>query len=284
MKNLQYIKWISEETRTCLTGRQGHISKTIYLVILVLISSCTKVIDVNLNEAAPQVAIEANLEEGTHDFNVLISETGNYFGGEPNYLSGATVTLFDGTTTTSLTDLGNGTYTLPAYTANEGVTYVLTATVNGKTYEATSIMPNKVNLDTLTYRYQAPTSFTNEGYFTLLNFQDPVEDNFYRGTVFFEGELTKGIDDLYIFDDELSNGNYTVIPVFGELYQLGDSVTVNLFSLNKEGYKYYETIDQITSSSGGGNVAPANPNNNWSNDALGHFQTYAISSFSGVVQ
>lgn len=253
-------------------------------IIALAISSCTKVIDINLNAADPQISIEANLIEGTNDFNVNISQTGNYFGGSPTYLNGAIVSLSDGATTYPLTDLGNGTYTLPAFTSTSGTTYTLSATVNGKTYEAVSKMPNKVNLDTLTYRYQPPTSFSDEGYFALLNFLDPNEENYYRGTVVINGELTKGVGDLYFFDDQLSNGNYINIPVFGEIYQPGDSLTVNLFSLNKEGYKFYETLDQITSNSGGGNVAPANPNNNWNNDALGHFHTYAISSFSGVVQ
>lgn len=257
----------------------------IYIVGLAgILASCTKVIDIDLNNANPQIAIEANLQEGTHDFTTNISLTGNYFGGNPAQVSGATVELFDGTNNYTLTETTNGNYRLSAFTALPGITYTLTVTANGKTYTASSTMPNPVVLDTLTYQYQPASAFNEEGYFLFLNFQDPQEANFYRGIITVNAEPTKDITDLYIFDDEFTNGNYIIIPVFGEIYELNDNVAVDLYSLSEASYNYYETLSQITGNSGGGNVAPANPNSNWSNNALGNFNTYSISSFSGTVQ
>lgn len=259
--------------------------KILYILpFLILLNSCTKVIDINLNDAKPEIVIEANLIEGTHDFKTIVSQTGNYFGGAPTYLNNATVTLSDGIGSFPLTNMGNGEYILPNFTAVSGATYSLDVTVNGKNYQAISTMPNKINLDTLTYQFQPASAFNDEGYFLFLNFQDPQEENYYRGTVLVNGEPTKGITDLYIFDDQFTNGNYIVIPVFGEIYTQGDVVSVDLYSLTKAGYKYYETLGQITSNSGGGNVAPANPTNNWNNGALGNFNVYGLSSFSGTVQ
>ncbi|MCB0535714.1 MAG: DUF4249 family protein, partial [Saprospiraceae bacterium] len=42
-------------------------------------ASCEKVIDVDLNSAAPRTVIEANLKEGDQQFQVLVYQTKDYF-------------------------------------------------------------------------------------------------------------------------------------------------------------------------------------------------------------
>ena len=45
---------------------------------IALLSSCTKVIDLNLNEADPKIVIEAELVSGTRDFTVKITKTSDF--------------------------------------------------------------------------------------------------------------------------------------------------------------------------------------------------------------
>ncbi len=259
--------------------------KILSLSTLLISFSCTKVIEIDLNDAAPQIAIEAQLLEGTNNFTTIVTKTGNYFGGSPTNVTGAVVTLNDGTTSTTLTDNNDGTYSIAGYTAVENATYTLTVVSEGETYEAISTMPTITNLDTIGFDFQEASAFSDSGYFTFFVFQDdPAADNFYRGTLIVNDTLTKELDDLYIFDDQFTDGNLVVIPVFGEIYDVNDSITANLYSLNKEGYDYYTTIDQIIGNSGGGNVAPANPTTNWSNGALGCFITTGVRSNSAVVK
>lgn len=257
------------------------------LIIILSITSCTKIIDVDLKNADSKVVIEATMLHGINDFEVKISKTGDYFSGDASQkLTGALVNIFDGTNTQTVTEIGNGVYRIPSYIATSNTTYTLTVNIEGETYEAISTMPEVIKLDTLGYEFQPASAFNDSGYFAFFVFNDPINiRNYYRGTVTVNGEFTKGVDDLYIFDDALIDGNLIIIPVFGEIYQAGDVLNATLYSLNATNYKYYETLEDIMSGlNGGENAAPYNPDNNWSNGALGNFTTAATSSFSGIVR
>lgn len=267
--------------------------KTLNILLLSILSisitSCTKIIDIELNDADKKIIIEANLIEGTNDFTTKVSKTSNYFeSGNPTTVNNAVVTLNDGTTTQTLTNQGNGNYSIPSYLATENTTYTLTVTDGSDVYTAVSTMPTKINLDTITYIYQDASAFSDSGYTLFYNFSDPINiDNYYRGTLIVNGVKTLGVDDLYIFDDELTDGNYIQIPVFSEVYQAGDVITASLYSLNQSNYQFYTTLEQIAGGGGGGgggSAAPANPDNNWNNDALGNFNTVCVSTFSSTVQ
>lgn len=264
----------------------------LYIVVsLFILTSCEKVIDIDLNDADPQIAIEAVLLEGANTFVTKVSRTGNFFGGTPSNVTDAIVTISDGTTSTLLVNNNDGTYTAPAYVALENTTYTLSVTAAGESYEAVSTMPEITNLDTLAFDFQEASSFNDSGYICFLVFQDDLnKDNYFRGVVKSDDRIaedpsdTLGINDLYIFDDQFVNGNLVVIPVFGEIYNFGDTLEVDLYSLNKPSYDFYTTIDQIVGNSGGGNVAPANPITNWSNGALGAFITTGVSTKKVVVK
>lgn len=259
----------------------------ILLSITLSITSCTKIIDVKLKDAEKKIIIEANLIEGNNDFNVKVTKTNNYFeSGLPTNVNNAIVTLNDGITTQVLTNIGNGNYSIPAYIATENTTYTLTITDGTEVYTATSKMPIKVELDSLIFEYIAESAFNPEGYGGFYVFKDPANiSNYYRGTLNVNGIETRKVDNLYLFDDGFIDGNNIKIPIFQETYQAGDSIIARLYSLNKSNYNFYNTLSSLTSSNGGGSsAAPANPDNNWSNGALGNFNTVCISTFNSVVQ
>jgi hypothetical protein len=258
-------------------------------IISVSITSCTKIIDIDLNDVDKKIIIEANLIEGTNIFNTSVTKTTSYFESiAPTTINNAIVTLNDGVTTQTLTNLGNGNYAIPTYIATENTTYTLTVTDGADVYTAISTMPKKINLDTITYIYQPASAFSDSGYTLFYNFTDPANiANYYRGTLIVNGIKELGVDNLYIFDDGFTDGNFIQIPVFSEIYQAGDVITASLYSLNKTNYQFYTTLDQISGGGGGGgggSAAPGNPENNWSNDALGNFNTVCISSFTSTVQ
>lgn len=252
---------------------------------LLLVSSCEKVIELELDDAPPKVVIEAELLEGTNTFTTKVSKTGSYFEGQPQVVPNATVTLNDGTTDIALINNNDGTYSLPSYTASEDITYTLKVDLEGITYTAESTMPKITALDTIGFDFQEASAFSDSGYFCFFVFQDdPQAANYFRGTVEVDGEFTKGIDDLYYFNDDFTDGNLVIIPVFGEIYQYGQEIKANLYSLNKAGYDYYLTLDNIVGNSGGGNVAPANPTTNWDNGALGVFLTTGVRTKTAFVK
>ncbi len=243
--------------------------------IAITLSSCRKIIDIELEEGDKKTVIEANLYEGNNDFRVKITKTGNFFGdNSPVIIDNATVNLSDGTSTFPLIYSGNGNYFLVGFTAVSGTEYTLNVDENGNSFEAKATMPVGVDIDTISYAFVAASAFNDEGYVTQLEFFDPGSvNNFYRIEVDIAGEFYGGISDLILLDDGFLDGNRIEFPLFGiDVAQLGDNVTMNLLTTDESTFKYLEGIDEVL---GGGNGAPpANPKGNFSNGAIGNFNVY----------
>ena len=62
-------------------------------------------------------------------------------------------------------------------------------------------------------------------------------------------------------------------------FTTGDTVRVDLLSIDKASYDCFNTLNDIlTSDRSPTSLAPANPNTNLTNGALGYFAAYSISS------
>ena len=257
----------------------------ILLSALVLISfSCRKIIDIELDEADKRTSIDAKLLGGTHDFKIKVTKSGNFFGENTvAEIKNATVVMDDGSTTHSLANLGNGYYELPGYTALDNKSYNLKVSVDGTIYEANTTMPAAVELDTVSYLFEPETPFGDEGYRLYVEIDDPAgTENFYRIEAEFGGERFGGVEDLTMLDDNFVNGNRIVFPLFNmPPAQLGDTVTVFLFSLDKQAHDYFFAIDELLY---GDAATPANPKSNWNNNALGNFSALSSDTVTVVIK
>ena len=92
-----------------------------------LVSSCEKVIPLELEDAEPKDVVDGRVYMGTGDVVVDLTKTGSYFDNEPlPTIAGATVTLTpQGGSALTLTDQGGGRYELTGYNANPGMFYTL---------------------------------------------------------------------------------------------------------------------------------------------------------------
>ena len=103
---------------------------------------------------------------------------------------------------------------------------------------------------------------------------------------FFIKRKINSISDFILRDDKIFDGNSIQIPLSIKTFQINDTVTVELLSLNKDTYDYYNTL--IAGSSGPGGMmsssTPANPVSNISNSAMGYFGVYSINSKTIIVQ
>lgn len=252
--------------------------------------ACTKVIDVNLNSADPQIVIEAELVAGEPNFSVKISKTADYFGtDQPVPVENAAVLLArENDAPVSLNHAGAGIYNLSDLFATENTTYHLTVNVDGKTYEATSFLPKKVDLDSLTYEVAEEPPFGGlpvDSFQVNCFFKDPADAvNYYRLRSTVNSVPRREGDKLLVIDDRLVQGNNINIPIFTDSFEKNDTVQVELVSLDKAGFDYFNTLTLIISSNGGGSAAPANPVSNWSGGALGHFGAVSISRKTVVLQ
>lgn len=249
-----------------------------------IFSSCTKIIDVELEDANKRTTIDAIIKNGLDNVTTRITKSGNFFGSTSNpAISDATVVLNDGTTDYPLSNLGNGNYELTGFTANTNKSYSMKVTQGGEIYEATTFMPTIVRIDTVNAVYQPASTFNEEGYVLSIVFQDsPSVENYYRIELDIAGERYGAIDDLILLDDGLLDGNLVEFPMFGaDVAQLGDTVIMYLNSIDKQAFDYYNAIDNILY---GNAEAPANPKSNFDNNALGNFSAFTTDTLVIVVQ
>jgi hypothetical protein len=254
------------------------------LFLLLLFTSCKKTIDIKLKDADKRIVIDARLISGVNDFNVQITKSANFFGeGTRVSVADASVILLDDINTYHLTNMGEGNYSIPLFTALESKKYKLSVTSEGAVYEASSATLSKIELVEVSYIFEEATIFSDNGFTIYTKFQDPKSEvNYYiiDGTV--NGKKFGGVDNLILFDDVLENGDFISSPVLGEL-KLGDVIVVNLYHVNLSTYNYYKGLELILNEESD-NAAPTNPVNNWNNNVLGNFSTMAVSSKMIVIQ
>lgn len=257
----------------------------ILLMAAISLSSCEKVIDVDLNSADPQMVFEANLAAGSDSLWISITQTADYFSSDPNpVVDGATIDFTDGVgNTQTATSMGNGRYLVYGINSQVGKTYGIRADVQGQITEAESYMPTTVLLDSITFEYFGANDFTDASYSINVSFQDPPDTmNYYQIIVRVNGQPQ---GDITVFSDKFNQGAYLNLPLFGYDIETGDLVQVELQSIDADVYEYLITLASIVSQTGPPGIAPGNPTTNLKGDIqLGYFGTYSHSSIMDTIR
>ena len=247
--------------------------------------SCTKVINVNLNNANPNIVIEGVISDGAGPYQVQLSQTVNF--SDPNIfppVSGATVKITDSALgiTDSLKEVVPGTYiTQKLQQGLTGHTYQLYILSNGQTYTASSTMPAKVNLDSVTF--YSTNIFGTKSTSAIANFQDPAGiANYYTFTEYVNGQA---IDQTFNFSDRLSDGKYIRRQLFNDSSYInpGDQVIIEMHCVDSQVWQYFNTLGQAKGNNSQA-VTPANPLSNISNNALGYFSAQTVQSGLSILQ
>jgi hypothetical protein len=271
----------------------------IYIFILILgLSSCTDIIDIELNSAMQRVVVEAKITDQSTPATLYLSRTTDYFNpNDPVLVSGAKVSLNTASgQSVNMVEIDEGVYQSTELEGASGETYTLKIEDGDELYEASSKLPTKVKIDSLVFEWFnsfSPHDSLGGGYMLNLWYTDPVqESNFYMFT--FE-KLNKsdipepgfpGSNAKILMNDALSNGKSSLMNLNRRgFYEIGDTVFVELISIDQNTYNY---LDQLGEVSGGGpsfgSSAPANPQNNISNGAMGYFSAQAIDSKVVVIK
>jgi len=255
------------------------LSGFLLLSALSAISACKKVIQVDLNNAAPQIVIEGEITNGQNPYQVKISKTVN-FSASNSFppVSGATV---------QVTDSNNG-FAYPFIETSPGIylannfmgvtqhTYQLSVLAEGKTYTASSTMPAPVHLDSISFVQNLDLN-NKSAINAVVNFQDPPGlGNYYQFTEFVNNIQ---VPDIFVFDDRLSDGKYIRNTLYNDTARLhvNDTVLVKMYCVDKNIYNYFFTLFEISGNNSFQSASPANPVSNISNGALGYFSAHTIS-------
>lgn len=246
------------------------------------LSSCEKVIDLKLDNAQPALVIEGGVTDQNEAQVVKISRTYSFT--EPNKfngISGAKISLTRANgAVMNYTEVSPGKYQTVKFRGVPGSKYVLDVIVDGKSYSATSIMPMKVPLDSITFKQF--DFFGKSNTYAAVNYVDPAGiQNQYRFTLTYKGKVEADMAE----EDRFNDGNNVANVVFYKLNDLvtGDSVVVDFQCIDRNVFKYFYSLGQ-NSGEGGPPVAPANPPSNFSNGALGIFSAYTTEKKTAVIR
>lgn len=251
---------------------------------LITVVSCQKSIDIDLNEANPVTVIEANYTAEDSTVRVRVTETSNFFSGdaEPT-VDNAVVTITNQAgVSQQVPFVSNGSYVLENYIPEYGTTYTMTVESNGVAYTATCDMLPIIDQQPILYDYIEPGIFGDGGYAVAITYQDPpAEGDFTSVLVKKNGELYSELNEMTLNDDNFTNGNLFIRPLFVDLFEIGDTVELELRTINEKVFDYYTELLSLTDPNG---AAPANPTYQWENKALGYFSAHPSSRQTVVIQ
>lgn len=256
-----------------------------------LMISCEQTVTLDLNQAPSKIVIEGLLTNKPGYQSVKISRSVDFYAsGSTPRITNAYVTVDD--------DAGNrylfvhnprqvpdsaGIY-VPAipFQGTIGRTYKLRVEVDGDVFEAEDQLLPITSIDSLNYRINvnAEEDPDNHGeiYEVRLYTREPQDQtNFYLFKFYRNDSLTFNNDtDIYYSDDQMLAENIEGIPM-PILYRANDKARMEMFSLSRLGFVYYDDLSSLLNTDGGmfGPV-PAAPRTNLTNGAYGFFQVSAL--------
>lgn len=241
--------------------------------------SCEDVIDVKLDNAEPALIIEASVTNASNIQFVKISRSQNI--GDANKfiaVTNASVSMKD--SEGKIFEFSHEPRSPGLYLSTNGrprplLTYNLRVDVDGKTYTAISTMPVEVNLDSI--GIITDNFFNKETKTIAAVYKDPIGvPNYYRFILYVNKIPTKGI---FAFSDKFNDGKEVTAELRNPNNDIkkDDVVRVEMQTVDKNVYKYFEGLDQ-NENRGGASTTPANPVSNISNGALGYFSAHTEQS------
>lgn len=256
-----------------------------------LLSSCEKVVYIDLNTSTPHMVVESNIINGNGPFTVKLSRSVNYYDGNSfPAVTGATVVLSDNGNSEVLKETDAGTYRSGSTNGIPGHIYRLSiTTADGKVYTSSSTMPAPVPIDSITVELRGKSDNNNaqntlsSRYRVTCSFKDPANEvNFYR-LILTSNDTAFKQNRINIISDKLTDGQEIYLTANGRFIP-GDSLHVTLQSIDMATYDFYNTLTAVEGDRPNFlSAPPANPTNNISNGALGYFSAYSVTRKSYII-
>jgi hypothetical protein len=279
--------------------KHSNILVFLFILLPVLLFSCTEPIDIILDESTERLVVEGLLTTDTMSHKVMLSKTSGYFCNQvPESVSGAAVTISDGENILILTEVTPGVYqTALSVHGIEGRTYTLNIKLNSLIggyfdYTASSKLYPVAKLDSINLLYNPGLS--PEGVWEVKCYvKDPATIDFYRFQVSKNDTIiTDTLDEWFVTDDRFFNGYYVNGTTIGYLDQEikeerlkeGDKILVEMNNTGEEYANFiWESQSEIMGSYPLFSGPAANVKGNISNGAIGFFAAYASSRATTMV-
>lgn len=257
------------------------IKYVLFAVIPFLLDSCQEVVEIPLDNTNPKLVVDGMVSNQPGPYYVKLSTTGDFYSTAPSpKVTDAVVTISDNAGNSEvLTHISDqpGTYQTSTLQGVIGRTYYLNIQYEGQSYQSESQLNPVSDIDKLEVRFEEKTLTRDEGYRIYLFAKEPRgETNYYRFMVYENDSLYNSINDLLIANDDILKGDIENLDV-GYSFDLNDKVRLEMQSLTKKDYEYYNGLSILYDNDGGlFSPPPVNPPSTISNGALGIFRASAV--------
>ena len=251
------------------------------LTAIVLLSSCQKVISIDLAGATTQYVIVGAITNQPGTCQVSITQTKN-FNDDNNFpgVSGATVTIEHNGTITPLPETSSGIYQTTALTGIPGDTYHLAVHINDQAFTSSSTMPQPVALDSI---YVSTERLSTKKYITVVYHDPAAIPNYYHFVQYVNGKKEKRV---FVDNDEFTDGqtiksqlnfNNDTNDASRDI-KTGDSVTIQMLCIDAAVYEYWYSLNDGATGANE-SASPANPVSNITGgSAMGYFSAQTFQS------
>lgn len=271
------------------------------LLIIIILASCQKEIDMDYHEVEPLLAIEGRVtNEGVY---VLITRTRSMDDPDKGRgIDGATVTVSSDDAEERLVyDATDGRYHSPSGMKGvAGRTYRLKVTLDGRDYEAASVMPQQAAIvstqfvwqpvldnGVLMYEMWATDAEPDVRNYFLYRMErratDPKvrqkqgSDAYRRSTFDDRGSMDGRIyRDIMCLNEEMMDGRDIEDDQLKQVVFDGDTIMLELMAIDRPTFEYYQSLSI-------GQRMGSNPKTNISGGCLGYFTAGNISRADTVV-
>lgn len=195
-----------------------------------------------------------------------------------------------------LAHTGNGVYVSPEFAGTVGISYRLVleladGTAIRSSYQRINEVPEIQFLNYTSFVRQDPdTGEDVDVYYPIVFTQDPLdEDNYYWYKGFRNDVYLDEPENLELLSDQFIDGQFLAHNISEFEYDLGDEITIELYSINRESFNFLELLkNQTTSLGSSSGTAPATVEGNLTSadgtPVLGYFGASSVSVDSVMVQ
>ncbi|MEW5677362.1 DUF4249 domain-containing protein [Flavobacterium enshiense] len=271
------------------------IQNTFLLIFVFSVLSCEKVVDADLDTAAPRLVVDASIQwiknTSGNEQKIKLTTTTAYYNTTVPAVSGATVFITNSSNVVfNFPESGTaGEYVCNDFQPVIGETYTLKVIHNGQTFIATEVMTGVPDIED-TIEQNNEGGFTGDEIEIKFFYQDNgLEDNFYM--ISFKPDY-KPFPDYDVLEDRFFQGNQMFGLYSDEDLAPGNLINIKLYGISRQYYNYMSVLLALGGSNGGspfqsppatvrGNII--NPTNE-NNYALGYFNLSEVDTTDYSVQ
>lgn len=233
--------------------------------LLFLITSCTEVVDIDLETANPKLVVEANInwKKGTSGEEQIIklTTTTNFYNKNIPSANGAIVSVKNDVTNQNfifLENVGTGNYTCTNFIPIINDSYTLTIIYNGKTFQAQETLTPVAEISEIVQIKNS--GFSGKEFQVRAFYLDPQNtSDYYLFNYFYKNNNNYMKPDYYVSDDIFYNGNPFFSVSFKDGLKIGDTVQMTHLGISQQYYNFLNILLSLSGSQGGGGPFQAPP-------------------------